>query len=390
MTHSSIHTKIKPYSCENCHQTFSCVGNLIKHRKIRPDTCGAPQFTNKKITKNPEAFSTAMKTEEQQVPSYYEIALLENSENNIEENENIIAMTEEENYIIDHHQYVIMPDNEHLIQEQLETFTQKEADLISVDIVESIQKNEEELDDNLIVVEEEHLENFYEEDDNQSQDEIMVESEEISGECATKNENDEEFEKYFEVNNSDQKFSCRQCPKIYQTRNISIKHLKNDHQIELPNYIYNHMNNRYRTTRKEQKFSCQFCHRKFTSNKLTKKHELNHGVDGKLIFKCSCCQLYFETQSEVESHQNYEHEDRLKCNIDGCSRKFDHPEKLLSHKKYAHTLKNAMRKKYVYYCSLCGRSLRILLLIIPFLQFYIFTGFLLRSQFQYSCCYIRP
>jgi hypothetical protein len=32
--------------CESCDSRFSCVGNLIKHRKSRPETCGQPQFKN--------------------------------------------------------------------------------------------------------------------------------------------------------------------------------------------------------------------------------------------------------------------------------------------------------------------------------------------------------
>lgn len=46
MTHSSLHTGIKPYQCQCCGNQFSCIGNLIKHRKIRPQTCGLPQYTN--------------------------------------------------------------------------------------------------------------------------------------------------------------------------------------------------------------------------------------------------------------------------------------------------------------------------------------------------------
>jgi KRAB domain-containing zinc finger protein len=41
---------LQPYQCECCGQSFSCVGNLIKHRKVRPETCGLPIYSNKKIT----------------------------------------------------------------------------------------------------------------------------------------------------------------------------------------------------------------------------------------------------------------------------------------------------------------------------------------------------
>lgn len=50
VTHSTVHTGIKPYFCESCASRFSCIGNLIKHRKARPDSCGLPQFAkNSKI-----------------------------------------------------------------------------------------------------------------------------------------------------------------------------------------------------------------------------------------------------------------------------------------------------------------------------------------------------
>lgn len=48
VTHSSIHTGIKPYQCQCCGNQFSCIGNLIKHRRIRPQTCGLPQYSNAK------------------------------------------------------------------------------------------------------------------------------------------------------------------------------------------------------------------------------------------------------------------------------------------------------------------------------------------------------
>lgn len=54
MTHSSIHTGIMPYACLNCEKKFSCIGNLIKHRKTRVDTCGLPQFcSNVKVAPRP-------------------------------------------------------------------------------------------------------------------------------------------------------------------------------------------------------------------------------------------------------------------------------------------------------------------------------------------------
>lgn len=46
VTHSSLHTGIKSYQCECCSRQFSCIGNLIKHRRTRPETCGLPKYKN--------------------------------------------------------------------------------------------------------------------------------------------------------------------------------------------------------------------------------------------------------------------------------------------------------------------------------------------------------
>lgn len=46
VTHSSLHTGIKSFQCECCARQFSCIGNLIKHRRTRPGTCGLPQYKN--------------------------------------------------------------------------------------------------------------------------------------------------------------------------------------------------------------------------------------------------------------------------------------------------------------------------------------------------------
>lgn len=49
ITHSTLHTGIKPYQCDNCGNSFSCIGNLLKHRKSHLDTCGSIPLTTHRV-----------------------------------------------------------------------------------------------------------------------------------------------------------------------------------------------------------------------------------------------------------------------------------------------------------------------------------------------------
>lgn len=44
-----MHTGIKPYLCLACGARFSCIGNLIKHRRTRLNTCGLPQYCTESV-----------------------------------------------------------------------------------------------------------------------------------------------------------------------------------------------------------------------------------------------------------------------------------------------------------------------------------------------------
>lgn len=165
---------------------------------------------------------------------------------------------------------------------------------------------------------------------------------------------EQEFREYVDV--SDPKsFHCKLCPKIYQNRNITTKHLKNEHNIYLMNYNYDD-SNRSRKPQKDLSFRCQFCPKRYTSSRLVSTHEVLHGPDGDLLHKCSCCPLYFASFEERDEHQYAEHNERLICSVTDCSKKFDHPEKLANHVKYAHEKTKTPKNRTHYVCELCGRN----------------------------------
>lgn len=166
---------------------------------------------------------------------------------------------------------------------------------------------------------------------------------------------EEEPNSFFEIVDGTS-FHCNLCPKIYQKRNITMKHLKVEHGIVMENYNYDN-SNRYRKPQKDLNWKCQFCPKRYTSKRLATRHETAHGPNGELTHKCSCCAIYFQTSEERDSHQFSTHEDRLICKIESCKKRYDNPEKLVSHTKYAHTDKKMSIKKYIFVCQLCGKLL---------------------------------
>lgn len=331
MTHSTIHTNLKPYACANCKRTFSCIGNLIKHRKVRPDTCGREEFKIQKVNKRARV--------------------------KVDKNVATVTIPQDEIIIGDQivYQEVIAYDGNHQIKlennfaiiipnEQIGNIEKRIID-VTEDNVQLVQENGQ-LTNNAQLYENEFVEqNSIEEDQN---DEQFTDQEHLNNSIEN-----EELSQYLEIN--DQSYGCKLCPKIYHKKIISIKHLKKEHNILIKSFNYDDKN-RYRKTQRDQSFLCIYCPKKFTSEKMMIRHQIVHGPYGNLIHKCSCCSMWFENLTELENHQSTAHEDRLKCCK--CSKKFDQPEKLLSHKKYAHSEKNAVttKKKYVFVCTLCGRS----------------------------------
>lgn len=355
VTHSTTHTKIKPYACENCSQTFSCVGNLIKHRKVRPNTCGLPIFTNKKICKR-----AGVKCVKRKVPEIIVDTPPENLENNQiitydAGNEiTIIQDDKQANQEVPYtdHQYIIITENPQKdIYESTKDFTKKEMkvlDFMSLSEYTEIKPHNEQDDPQEIIIEQIEIENETEEYLDETFEDIEGVSE---NEDSSKTEDDEILD-YISIEN--EHFKCKLCPKIYSKRNISIKHLRKEHSIIINSFNYDN-SNRYRKPLKTQTWKCEYCPKKYTSLKMVEKHRQNHGTDGSLIYKCPCCALYFSSIEEVENHQYVSHSDRLVCDI--CQKRFDHPEKLLSHRKYLHSEnKKRQAKKYTFVCPLCGRN----------------------------------
>ncbi|KAG5667026.1 hypothetical protein PVAND_015028 [Polypedilum vanderplanki] len=378
VTHSTIHTKIKPYICENCQQTFSCVGNLIKHRKIRPTTCGLPIFTNKKICKR-----AGVKCEKGK-PSVIVVdstPIIEEQPQHIELEPQHVEIESQQPVTYSDHQYIsILVENSNQQESIIEDFSKKEMDVfdfIGIEIKNMQEQEERERQQKLLeeqeIQEQEQFmvisEEIQEENDDgeelieyldeheQQQEENEDESEEFiideQFETIPQKEETEEFE-YLDTS-TDGLFKCKLCPKIYQKKNISINHLKKEHKIVIKTFNYD-ITNRYRKPQKSPKWKCKFCPKKYISSKMVERHEKVHGKNGKLLFKCPCCAFYFSSFDEVENHQFEAHAERLVCDIEDCKKKFDHPDKLLSHKKYSHSNRKQTTKKYVFVCTLCGRN----------------------------------
>lgn len=299
----------------------------------------------------------------------HEVVLLEShsTEDDNANNEEIVYDTQPtenyHNHMVDH-QYVAYDCNQTSQDAQLEDFTKKEMDVFDYIGIEIKNIQEQEDREKLLqkqneMTEFESVQELDEADQifDESCDEVKIENENekfaIERVFNDANE-DDELSNYVDVVN-DSNFSCKLCPKIYQKKNITVKHLRSEHQIVLQNYNYDN-SNRYRKPQKELDWRCQFCPRKYTSKRLVERHEKVHGPDGSRLHKCSCCLLYFPTLDEMETHQYSEHKDRLVCKVENCTKRFDHPEKLVSHTKYAHSNKKGSMKKYNFVCQLCGKS----------------------------------
>lgn len=354
-----MHTGIKPYLCECCTLTFSCIGNLIKHRKIRPTTCGLPIYTNKKICKR--AGVKCRGKSKVVVSSVKELAEVK-----------IEPEDEEPVEFHDNSQQCVTLVSQSSQDAQLEDYAKKEMDVFDFIGIEirNIEEQEKELQMKSeatagikiqeFLVDDNNSDNFYMDENDVIEDETVeteaIVIEKIETLPMPERDEDEELSQYID-SVSGASFHCRLCPKIYQKKNITVKHLRTEHQIHISNYIYED-SNRYRKPQKDANWKCRFCPKRYTSKRLAERHEKVHGSDGELRWKCSCCALYFQTVEQRDDHQHSTHQDRLMCKFDNCSKKFDHPEKLASHVKYSHSAKKGFVSKYVFVCQLCGKRKR--------------------------------
>lgn len=261
------------------------------------------------------------------------------------------------------HQYTFVSTSH---DSQMEDYSKKEMDVFDYIGIEirNIEEREKEMQlKNEATIAEAVQEEFVDENNEQLCNESgeVLEDEDIEEETIvieriySANEEYDEVEpnSYFDIVDG-LSFHCKFCPKIYQKRNITMKHLKVEHGIVIEDYNYDN-SNRYRKPQKDLNWKCQFCSKRYTSKRLAVRHEIAHGPNGGLTHKCSCCAIYFQTTEERDSHQFSAHEDRLICKIESCKKRFDNPEKLVSHTKYAHTNKKMSIKKYIFVCQLCGK-----------------------------------
>lgn len=371
VTHSTTHSGIKPYLCECCNATFSCVGNLIKHRKVRPNSCGRPIYSNQKICKR-----AGVKCKGKEPKIIVKSAEGDSLETEKTDEEHVVEEVVYEMQVVDipemsqnhmtDHQYISF-DNSQTHDVHLEDYAKKEMDVfdyigIEIKNIQEQEEREKQLQLQNGTKEEDQTPDLLNEPDFYIDSSDIIDDDTADEVQTTffiddvifsiKDEFSEEFANYVEVDN-DSSFHCKLCPRIYQKQNITVKHLKTEHQIVLRHYNYDN-SNRYRKPQKDPNWKCQYCAKKYTSKRLVERHQKIHGPLGDLIYKCSCCRLYFQTIAEMEAHQSAEHEDRLMCKVEGCDKKFDLPEKLISHANYAHSNRKSSLKKYNFVCQLCG------------------------------------
>lgn len=164
----------------------------------------------------------------------------------------------------------------------------------------------------------------------------------------------EEQRSVFEMNVhklSEDCYRCGHCPMQYVSPFMMGRHLENDHGIVLRELL---KTLRYdREFIHERKYACRYCNRLYVNEKALEKHLPLHGPDGRLLHKCTCCPLHFETPDEVRNHQINDHGGYLQCQ--DCAKVFKKHCLLRKHRELVHE-GIAKKVKYHYVCPQCGKS----------------------------------
>uniref|UniRef100_A0A182VA67 C2H2-type domain-containing protein n=1 Tax=Anopheles merus TaxID=30066 RepID=A0A182VA67_ANOME len=307
ITHSTTHTNDKPFVCVVCNAKFSCIGNLLKHRKVRPDKCGAesvpikrigPRLTKKNESDELDSLANAVEFDD------YESDKLENSIEMISAKEEDDANWQVESY-----------QSSYEASESPKTSTkrhtrQSSAKKVNVKLEppdeETIKRNKELLD--------------------------------------------KQMRQLHELSNSfDGRYRCKLCPQQYNTLYTMARHLERAHEVQ-QHLAREKLQYARNTTLKECKYRCKYCDQQYVHAACLAKHLPKHGQDGRLIHKCPCCDRYFATETEQTKHTVEQHRERVECTL--CQKLFTKPDCLQRHARYAHKPKR--RSKYI--CSKCGKS----------------------------------
>lgn len=207
------------------------VGNLIKHRRIRPTTCGDPKYTNKKICKRAGIKCLKSDIPEDQ-PKLCEIKLVDTI---VFESEDLLE--DSSNPLGDDYQEVSV--EEPTILEQSEDFEKKEMDVfdyigIEIKNIEEQEQREKQQDNeepSFDEVEEfliEEVEEIVVEKADESDDFILDETDvDFTIEKVPGYTFDFEFNNYVDFLDGST-YQCKLCPKRYLKKHITVKHLKTE------------------------------------------------------------------------------------------------------------------------------------------------------------------
>jgi hypothetical protein len=148
-------------------------------------------------------------------------------------------------------------------------------------------------------------------------------------------------------------YECKQCPKRYTTKPFMLKHLKEDHKVELNIQFPTNRQTTVNHIDRDRRYNCQYCDRSYIGMTSLTKHTALHGPNGELRHKCSCCTKFFATEAEQEAHQIAEHLPKLECSF--CSKRFKDPEAQAAHIRFKHS-EEKKKNKAVFMCNMCGKN----------------------------------